>query len=139
VADLFVLTFARTAIAFQFQSLAALSSFLIGHFPVELRRAWQPCRALPSSRRAHFPAGRMIANRFGDKPIACIGLAAMTLGGLILAAAEATYLVTIGRVVSGTGAVFQVQSHHGPIQAKIARFNLPLNDKLQTNFRCDYQ
>jgi MFS family permease len=51
-----------------------------------------------------LPAG-IIANRFGEKQVSCIGLVAMTTGRLVLAAADIPNVLTIGRPNSGTGAV----------------------------------
>jgi MFS family permease len=102
---LFVLTFARTAIAFQFQSLAALSPFLIEHFQLSYVALGSiiGLYLLPGALVA-LPAG-MIADRFGDKRIACVGLVAMTVGTLMVAEANDSYLLTLGRLTSGTGAV----------------------------------
>jgi len=49
---------------------------------------------------------REVAESYGDKTIACVGLAAMTMGGQLMAQAEGTTLLMIGRVLSGTGAIF---------------------------------
>jgi MFS family permease len=102
---LFVLTFARTAIAFQFQSLAALSPFLIEQFQLSYTALGTVIGLylLPGVVVA-LPSG-MIAHRFGDKRIACLGLVAMTVGGLIIAGADAPTALTVGRLISGTGAV----------------------------------
>src|SRR5262245_32771601 len=102
---LFILTFARTAIAFQFQSLAALSPFVIEQFQLSYVAFGTliGLYLLPGALVA-LPSG-MIAQRFGDKRIACVGLLAMTVGGLMVAAADARGVLTTGRVISGTGAV----------------------------------
>jgi MFS family permease len=102
---LIILTFARTAIAFQFQSVAALSPFVIEQFHLSYAALGTliGLYLLPGAVVA-LPSG-MIAQRFGDKRIACLGLVAMTLGGLMIAAAEAPYFFTLGRLISGTGAV----------------------------------
>jgi len=102
---LFILTFARTAIAFQFQSLAALSPFLIEHFQLSYVALGSliGLYLLPGALVA-LPAG-MIADRFGDKRIAFLGLVAMTVGTVMIAEADDSYLLTVGRLISGTGAV----------------------------------
>ena len=102
---LFVLTFARTAIAFQFQSLAALSPFLIEKFQLSYAALGTVIGfyLLPGVVVA-LPGG-MIAHRFGDKRIACLGLVAMTVGGLIIAGADGPTALTAGRLISGAGAV----------------------------------
>ena len=48
--------------------------------------------------------GGVLAQRFGDKRIVLMALAAMTLGGLMMASGDAT-LLTAGRILSGCGAV----------------------------------
>ena len=102
---LFVLTFARTAIAFQFQSLAVLSPFLIEQFHLSYAALGTVIGLylLPGVVVA-LPGG-MIAHRFGDKRIACLGLVAMTVGGLIIAAADEPTALITGRLISCSGAV----------------------------------
>jgi len=43
--------------------------------------------------------GGVFGHRYGDKTIACVGLAAMTMGGQLMAQAEGTTLLMIGRVL----------------------------------------
>jgi MFS family permease len=50
--------------------------------------------------------GGVFGQRYGDKTIACVGLGAMTLGGIFMAQADGALSLTLGRVVSGTGAIF---------------------------------
>ena len=102
---LFVLTFARTAIAFQFQSLAALSPFLIEQFQLNYAVLGTVIGLYLLPGVAVALPGGMIAHRFGDKRIACLGLVAMTVGGLIIAGADVPTVLTVGRLISGTGAV----------------------------------
>jgi MFS family permease len=103
---LLVLTFARSTMGFQFQSVAALSPFLLDRFQLSYAALGTliGLYLLPGIFAA-LPGG-MLAQRFGDKRITCLGLAAMTLGGALMAATNDVTLFTIGRVVSGAGAVF---------------------------------
>jgi MFS family permease len=100
-----VLTFARTAMGFQFQSVAVVSPQLHDAFALSYAAIGTliGLYLLPGSAVA-MPGG-MLAQRFGDKGMACAGLAAMTAGGMLLGAAEDSALLTIGRLLSGSGAV----------------------------------
>jgi MFS family permease len=101
-----VLTFARTAMGFQFQSVAALSASLLGQFGLSFAALGTliGLYLLPGIAAA-LPGG-MLAQRYGDKRIAALGLAAMTLGGVLMAFTDNTWLLSGGRILSGAGAVF---------------------------------
>jgi len=100
-----VLTFARTAIGFQFQSVAALSPFLLDQFGMSYAALGTLIGIyLFPGVAVSLPSG-VLAQRFGDKRIACIGLMAMTAGGLLMAFADSSALLMVGRLVAGTGAV----------------------------------
>lgn len=101
-----VLTFTRTTMGFQFQSVAALSAPLIDQFALSFAALGTliGLYLLPGVAAA-LPGG-MLAQRYGDKRIALLGLAAMTLGGLIMTMTDSAALLTAGRVLSGAGAVF---------------------------------
>ena len=100
-----VLTFARTAIGFQFQSVAALSPFLLDQFAMSYAALGTLVGIyLFPGVVVSLPSG-VLAQRFGDKRIVCIGLTAMAAGGLLMAHADSSVSLMIGRLVSGTGAV----------------------------------
>jgi MFS family permease len=91
---------------FQFQSVAALSLSLVADFHLSYA-------ALGTLVGLYlFPGvvvalpGGVIAERFGDKKVVCAGLAAMALGSALMALAEMTSMLNIGRIISGSGAVF---------------------------------
>ena len=102
---LFVLFLARTAMGFQFQSVAAVSPLLVADLALDLALfgtligAWM----LPGVALA-IPGG-LLGKRFGDKPVTLAGLALMALGSLLTAGAAEYWSALAGRVVSGTGAV----------------------------------
>ena len=103
---LVILTFARAAIGFQFQSVATLSPFLLDQFELSYGALGTLIGIYLFPGIAVALPGGLFGHRYGDKTIACVGLAAMTMGGQLMAQAEGTMLLTIGRVLSGTGAIF---------------------------------
>src|SRR5262249_30106056 len=101
-----VLTFARTVMGFQFQSVASVSPYLIDQFQMSYAALGTliGLYLLPGTAVA-IPGG-VLAQRFGDKRIICIGLSAIACGALIMATIDNFALLSAGRIVSGTGAVF---------------------------------
>ena len=100
-----VLTFARTIMGFQFQSVAAVSPYILDYFHMSYAVLGTiiGLYLLPGAAVA-LPGG-VLAQRYGDKFIVCIGLAAMTLGGVIMAASNDYAILFAGRVICGCGAV----------------------------------
>jgi len=99
------LTFARTVLGFQFQSLPAVAPLVVADFHIGYAALGTiiGLYLLPGIAAA-IPGG-VLAQRFGDKRIVCWGLAAMAVGGLMMAYGDERWL-TAGRVLSGFGAVF---------------------------------
>lgn len=99
-----ILFVARTAIAYQFESVAA------GAFALGAGDGLSPtqvglligCHMLPGVVLA-LPGG-LLAGRFGSKPIVLAGLGLMTLGGFAMVGTALPALFA-GRVVSGAGGV----------------------------------
>jgi MFS family permease len=100
-----VLTFARTAVGFQFQSVAAAARWLLDDFQMTHAALGTLVGLYLLPGVAVALPGGMLASRFGDKRITCIGLIAMAVGGAMMGAAENTSLLSAGRVLSGVGAV----------------------------------
>jgi MFS family permease len=100
-----VLTFARTAMGFQFQSVAAVSPSLVAHFGLTFAALGTLIGLYLLPGIAVALPGGMLALRYGDKRTTCVGLAAMTLGGLLMGLANDVWLLTGGRILSGAGAV----------------------------------
>lgn len=100
-----VLFAARTAMGFQFQSVAATSSHLIGALAIDYAALGTliGIYMLPGVVIA-LPGG-MLAGRFGDKSIAVLGLVLMVAGGAIMAFGDTLMLAGAGRLVAGVGAV----------------------------------
>src|SRR5262245_24151409 len=100
-----VLTFARTAMGFQFQSVAAVSPLLLDQFQMTYAALGTLIGLYLFPGVAVALPGGVLAQRFGDKRGVCIGLAAMTLGGMLMGAVEDSIVLIVGRVISGAGAV----------------------------------
>lgn len=102
---LLVLFLARTAMGFQFQSVASVSPLLVRDLALDLALfgsligAWM----LPGAVMA-IPGG-MLGGRFGDKRVALFGLALMVIGSAVTAGSNEYLTALVGRIVSGTGAV----------------------------------
>jgi len=98
------LTFARTVMGFQFQSVAAVGPMLIGDFHIGYAALGTIIGLYLIPGAAVAIPGGVLAQRFGDKRVVCAGLTAMVIGGLLMALGDET-LLTAGRVLSGCGAV----------------------------------
>ncbi len=98
------LTFARTVMGFQFQSVAAVGPMLIGDFHIGYAALGTIIGLYLIPGVAVAIPGGVLAQRFGDKRVVCAGLTAMVVGGLLMALGDET-LLTAGRVLSGCGAV----------------------------------
>ena len=100
-----VIFLARTAMGFQFQSIGAVSPFLMADLAIDfallgtLIGVWM----LPGIVVA-IPGG-LLGRRFGDKRVALVGLALMALGSVVTGAAHDYAVAMLGRVVAGAGAV----------------------------------
>jgi MFS family permease len=100
-----VLFLARTAMGFQFQAVAALSSFVMADLNIDYARLGLMIGLylLPGVAIA-YPGG-LLGQYFGDKRIAVLGMALMAAGGLVTAITHDFVIVGAGRLVSGGGAV----------------------------------
>lgn len=100
-----ILFIARTAVGFQFHSVAALGPVMVTEFSIGYATLGTlvGLYLLPGVLLA-IPGG-VLGQRFGDKRVSLIGLALMILGGLIVAAGATPLAIGLGRIVSGTGAV----------------------------------
>jgi predicted MFS family arabinose efflux permease len=99
-----VLFLARTAMGFQFQAVAALSSWIVADFSIDYTRLGLliGLYLLPGIIVA-YPGG-LLGQYFGDKRIAVSGLVLMVAGGLLTASGDYP-VVLAGRLISGGGAV----------------------------------
>ena len=100
-----VLTTARLALGFQFQSIGSTAPFLVADLGIDYAKVGFliGLYLLPGVVMA-FPGG-FLGRRFGDKRVAATGLLLMSIGGILVAASDSYELVVAGRLVSGFGAV----------------------------------
>ena len=92
--------------AFQFQTVAALSVPILAGFHLSYAGFGTLVGIYLFPGVVVALPGGLIAQRFGDKKVVCAGLAAMALGGALMALAKSTALLGTGRILSGCGAVF---------------------------------
>ena len=100
-----VLFLARTAMGFQFQAVAALSSFVIVDLGIDYAKLGLliGLYLLPGVVIA-YPGG-LLGRYFGDKRTVMVGLALMVAGGLLTMSGSNYPSILAGRLVSGVGAV----------------------------------
>jgi cyanate permease len=99
------LTFARTAMGFQFQSVAAVSPSLVDAFQLSYAGLGTLIGLYLVPGFAVALPGGVLGQLFGDKRVVCLGLTAMALGGALMGIADSAITLGIGRVLSGAGAV----------------------------------
>ena len=99
------LTFARTSIGFQFQSVAPLAPLVSGELGLDnTELGWLIGLYLLPGVVAALPGG-LLGARYGDKRMTLLGLALMAGGGIWLASAASFAEADAARLVSGVGAV----------------------------------
>ncbi|MGH7645287.1 MAG: CynX/NimT family MFS transporter [Gemmatimonadales bacterium] len=100
-----VLTFARTAMGFQFQSVGAVSPLLMDRLHIaNTELGWLiGLFSLPGVFLA-LPGG-LLGERFGDRRVVVAALGLMTVGSAIMGVAESFPVVVIGRLLSAAGAI----------------------------------
>ena len=99
------LTFARTSMGFQFQSVAALAPFVAPELELDhAQLGWLIGIYLLPGVVIALPGG-LLGARYGDKRMTLAGLALMTGGGLWLAASSSIAEADAARTLSGAGAV----------------------------------
>jgi predicted MFS family arabinose efflux permease len=102
---LLVLYLARAAIAFQFQSIPALSPLLVDSLGIDyaLLGTLVGLYMLPGV--AFSLPGGVLGQRIGDRQVALLALGLMAVGGFWVALSGTYVSASFGRVVSGVGAV----------------------------------
>ncbi|WP_367648719.1 MFS transporter [Ruegeria arenilitoris] len=102
---LFVLFFARTTMAFQFQSVAALSPTIIDSLAFTLVDIGLLIGLYLGPGVIIATLGGVVATWLGDRRIVLFSLVLMVAGGLIVAYSTSLTWAMIGRVISGAGGV----------------------------------
>lgn len=100
-----VLFLARTAMGFQFQSVASVAPFLIDALAIDFAMLGTLIGLFKLPGVVLSLPGGALGRRFDDKAIVLFGLALMALGGVLLGAAESYATAFTGRLLSGIGAV----------------------------------
>ncbi len=100
-----VLFVARTAMAFQFQSIAAVSPMLVSQLALDYAQIGLLLGIYMLPGVVISIPGGMLGSRFGDKTVVICGLLLMAVGGLVIALTDQYGLALAGRLVSGIGAV----------------------------------
>jgi predicted MFS family arabinose efflux permease len=95
----------RIAFGYQVQTVASLGPDLIGAFSIDLATlgTLMALYMLPGTVTA-LPYG-FLARFIGDRNVIAAGLALMTVGSLVSADAAGPFLLGVGRVIAGAGAV----------------------------------
>lgn len=102
---LIVLFFARAVMALQFQSVAALSPFIMDSLAITLTDIGVLIGLYLGPGIVVAVVGGAMATWFGDKRTVIASLVLMVLGGLIVASATTLGWAVAGRIVSGIGGV----------------------------------
>jgi MFS family permease len=104
-AMLLVIFFTRISLGFQFQSIAALTPFLVAAFDLSYAQVGllMGLFMLPGVVIA-LPGG-LLGQRYGSVRIAVAGLGLMLVGGVVVSYSLGFGLATLGRTLSGVGGV----------------------------------
>jgi len=102
---LFVLFFARLTMAFQFQSVAALSPLMLERHGLGLADIGLLIGLYLAPGVVVSVPGGAIAGRFGDKRIVAFSLILMLIGGALIAWGSTWTTLAIGRLLAGAGGV----------------------------------
>ena len=96
---------ARTAVAFQFQSVGALSSLLVDALATDYAGIGTLIGVYMLPGIVIALPGGLLGQKFGDKRVVLVGLGLMAAGAVVTAAGASLPSAAVGRVISGVGAV----------------------------------
>ena len=99
------LALARTAMAYQVQSVASVSSYLVGDLGLDYAAIGTLIGLYMLPGVVFALPGGMLGARFGDMRMCLLVLALMTLGGALMGFADSYATAVAGRLISGIGAV----------------------------------
>ncbi|MGE0736477.1 MAG: CynX/NimT family MFS transporter [Alphaproteobacteria bacterium] len=102
---LWIMVGVRIAIGFQFQAVASVSHHLIGEFSLNFAEIGTMVGLYLLPGIAFALPGGMIGHKFGERRTIIVGLALMTVGGVVSAVGKDVALLWTGRAVCGAGVV----------------------------------
>lgn len=100
-----VLTLARTAMGFQFQSVGAVSPLLIERLHLSnAELGWLVGLFSMPGIFLSLPGG-LLGARFGDRRVVLTGLGLMAVGSVVMGGAESYATIVLGRLITAVGAI----------------------------------
>jgi MFS family permease len=104
-AMLLVIFFTRTSLGFQFQSIAALTPFLIAAFDLSYAQVGLLMGLFMLPGVVIAMPGGLLGQRYGSTRVVLAGLGLMVVGGIVVSYSPGFGLATLGRALSGVGGV----------------------------------
>ena len=104
-AMLLVIFFTRTALGFQFQSIAALTPFLVAAFDLSWAQVGLLMGLFMLPGVVFALPGGLLGQRFGSPRVVLVGLGLMIVGGMVIAYAGGFGSAAAGRTLAGIGGV----------------------------------
>ena len=104
-AMLLVIFFTRTALGFQFQSIAALTPFLVAAFDLSWAQVGLLMGLFMLPGVVFALPGGLLGQRFGSLRVVIAGLGLMIVGGMLVAYAGGFGTAALGRTLAGIGGV----------------------------------
>jgi len=104
-AMLLVIFFTRTALGFQFQSIAALTPFLVATFDLSWAQVGLLMGLFMLPGVVFALPGGLLGQRFGSLRVTVAGLALLVLGGMLVSYAGGVGVAALGRALGGVGGV----------------------------------
>lgn len=104
-AMLLVIFFTRTALGFQFQSIAALTPFLVTAFDISWAQVGLLMGLFMLPGVVFALPGGLLGQRFGSRRVVFAGLGLMIVGGMIVSYATGFVTAVLGRTMTGAGGV----------------------------------
>jgi MFS family permease len=104
-AMLLVIFFTRTSLGFQFQSIAALTPFLVATFDLSWAQVGLLMGLFMLPGVVFALPGGLLGQRFGSLRVTVAGLALLVLGGMLVSYAGGIGVAALGRGLGGVGGV----------------------------------
>ncbi len=104
-AMLLVIFFTRTSLGFQFQSIAALTPFLVTAFDISWAQVGLLMGLFMLPGVVFALPGGLLGQRFGSQRVVFAGLGLMIVGGMLVSYAGGFGSAALGRTLSGIGGV----------------------------------